>query len=79
MVLKTNQTEPVSDFSYSIVFGPISAKIFFFLSSISAANFLGSLGLAGGGGFPPFFLVSSINLYSYYAFFLSYIYILLIA
>jgi hypothetical protein len=58
-------------FNSYIFFGPISAKIAFFLSSISAANFLGSFGFAAGGGFPPFFLVSSISFSSYYAFFLS--------
>lgn len=53
MLLKTNQTEPVSVLIYYIFFVPISAKIAFFLSSNSAAAFLGSFGFAGAGGLPP--------------------------
>jgi hypothetical protein len=44
---------------------PISARIAFFLSSSSAAAFLGSFGFAGGGGFPPF-AFAYYMLFSYY-------------
>lgn len=56
--LKTNHTDPVSVFIYYIFLTPIYANIAFFLYYSSAAAFLGSLGLAGAGGFPPLALAS---------------------
>jgi hypothetical protein len=64
--------EPVFVFNSYIFFVPNSASIAFLRSSASAAAFLGSLGLAAGGAFPPFAFASYASFSSSSAFFLSY-------